>query len=402
MPLSGAKSDILIAGAGVGGLTAALALAARGFSVRIFERAPELVEVGAGLQLSPNATRLLDSLGLGVELRKVAVRPEAIVLRRASTAGEIARVPLGAGGTRRWGADYLVIHRADLQSVLLAAVESNPAIRLDLGLSVEAARQHAGGVTVVLGNGTGTSEVEGRLLIGADGVWSRLRGGIGGPAGRQTGHTAWRTVIDAPGAGVLDREVVTAFLDPRFHLVAYPLRAGRDLNLVAITRDRPGAAHAQDGQWAMKGDAAALREAMGGTGELLRGLVAAADAWTAWPLMEVPAETPWHKGRMVLIGDAAHAMTPHAAQGAGMAIEDAFVLAAHLARAGDELEPALAHFESVRRPRVARARRRGRFNRFVWHAWGPIALGRDLVLAARPPASIAADFDWLYGWKPED
>lgn len=402
MPLSGAASDILIAGAGVGGLTAALAFAARGYGVRIFERAPELVEVGAGLQLSPNATRLLDSLGLGAALRRLAVRPEAIVLRRASTSREIARVPLGAGGTRRWGADYLVIHRADLQSVLLDAVNAHPAIRLDLGSSVEEVRQHADGVSVVLHDGTATSEADGRLLIGADGVWSRLRGLLGGQPCRQAGHTAWRTVIARDAAGALDRDVVTAFLDPRFHLVAYPVRGGRDLNLVAITRNRAGADRAEHGQWAAKADPAALHAAMGGTGALLHGLVATARAWTVWPLMEVPEQGAWHKGRVVLIGDAAHAMTPHAAQGAGMAIEDAFVLAARVAAAGDDLEPALARFEAERRPRVARARRRGRFNRFVWHAWGPIALGRDLVLSVRSPEKVAADFDWLYGWKLED
>jgi len=400
--LSGGPSDILIAGAGIAGLTAALAFAQRGFSVRLFERAPELAEVGAGLQLSPNATRLLDSLGLAAALRQAAVRPEAIVLRRASTSREIARVPLGAAGTRRWGADYLVIHRADLQSVLLEAVKTHPAIRLDLGLAIEKVRQHAGGVTVSVGDGTCTSETEGRLLIGADGVWSRLRGQIGGPSCQSSGHTAWRTVIarDAPGTAALDRDMVTAFLDPRFHVVAYPLRGGRDLNLVAITRDRPGGVRAPD-EWAVDGDPTALRSAMAGTGNLLRGLVDAADDWTAWPLMQVAGEASWHTGRVVLIGDAAHAMTPHAAQGAGMAIEDAVVLAALVAAAGDGLEPDLARFEAERRPRVERVRRRGRFNRFVWHAWGPVALGRDLVLGMRSPDKVAADFDWLYGWKPE-
>ena len=397
--MSGGSSDILIAGAGIAGLTAALAFAQRGFSVRIFERAPELVDIGAGLQLSPNATRLLDSLGLAAALRQAAVRPEAIVLRRASTAREIARVPLGAAGTKRWGADYLVIHRADLQAVLLDTVKAHPAIRLDLGLALEDLRQHPRGVTVA--SSDGTSQAEGRLLIGADGVWSRLRGQLGGQPARPAGHTAWRAVIARDSAGALDAGVVTAFMDPRFHLVAYPLRGGQDINLVAITPDRAGSVRAPDGQWAVPGDPAALRSAMAGTGDLLRGLIDAADTWTAWPLMEVAGAASWYQGRVVLVGDAAHAMTPHAAQGAAMAIEDAFVLAAHVAKAGDDWEPALGRFEAERRPRVERVRRRGRFNRFVWHAWGPVALGRDVVLSMRPPDKVAADFDWLYGWKPE-
>lgn len=397
--MSGGSSDILIAGAGIAGLTAALAFAQRGFSVRIFERAPELVDIGAGLQLSPNATRLLDSLGLAAALRQAAVRPEAIVLRRASTSREIARVPLGTEGTRRWGADYLVIHRADLQSILLDAVKAHPAIRLHLGLAIEHVRQHAGGVTISLSDGT--SQAEGSLLIGADGVWSRLRDQLGGQPARPAGHTAWRAVIARNSAGALDGDVVTALMDPRFHLVAYPLRGGRDINLVAITRDRAGSPPAPHGQWAADSDPAILRSATAGTGDLLRGLIDATDAWTAWQLMEVASDMPWHQEGVVLIGDAAHAMTPHAAQGAAMAIEDAFVLAAHVAQAGDEWEPALARFEAERRPRVERVRRRGRFNRLVWHAWGPIALGRDLVLSMRPPDKVAADFDWLYGWKPE-
>ena len=194
LPLSGGSSDILIAGAGIAGLTAAFGLRfSVGFPSASSNAPPELVDIGAGLQLSPNATRLLDSLGLAAALRQAAVRPEAIVLRRASTSREIARVPLGTEGTRRWGADYLVIHRADLQSILLDAVKAHPAIRLHLGLAIEHVRQHAGGVTISLSDGT--SQAEGSLLIGADGVWSRLRDQLGGQPARPAGHTAWRAVI---------------------------------------------------------------------------------------------------------------------------------------------------------------------------------------------------------------
>lgn len=401
--MSGAASDILIAGAGVAGLTAALAFAGRGFSVCIFERAPELVEVGAGLQLSPNATRLLDRLGLGDALREVAVRPEAIVLRRAGSGREIARVPLGEGARQRWGADYLVIHRADLQAVLRDAVIAHPSIRLELGHAVEAVHDAPGGVAIDLQSGAGGGTAEGLLLVGADGVWSRLRSGMGGAPSRPAGLTAWRTVIphDAPGAADLEANVVTAFLDAGFHLVAYPVRGGRELNLVAIAPDPAGQVAPPDGQWATAADPARLREVLSDAGPLLRSVARAATRWTAWPLIEVAGDASWRKGRLVLIGDAAHAMTPHAAQGAGMAIEDAWMLAARVADAGGDLASALARFEAERRPRVERARRRGRFNRFVWHASGPIALGRDLVLGLRPPASVAADFDWLYGWTPD-
>lgn len=402
--MPGAASDILVAGAGIAGLTAALAFAGRGFSVSVYERAPQLVEVGAGLQLSPNATRLLDRLGLGKALRAVAVRPEAIVLRRASSGRRIARVPLDGAALQRWGSDYLVVHRADLQAVLRDAVTAHPSIRLHLGHAVEAVHETPGGVTLELRSTEGAGAANGQLLVGADGVWSRLRAGMGGDSCLPAGHTAWRTVVsrDAPGAAGLDADVVTAFLDARFHLVAYPVRGGRELNLVAITPDRAGTAIPADGQWATAVDLARLHEALSGAGPLLRSLTGAATEWTAWPLVEVSGDASWRKGRLVLIGDAAHAMTPHAAQGAGMAIEDAWMLAARVAGAAGDLASALARFEAERRPRVERARRRGRFNRFVWHAWGPVALGRDVVLGLRPEVAVAADFDWLYGWRPEE
>ncbi|WP_246734512.1 FAD-dependent monooxygenase [Chelativorans sp. ZYF759] len=401
--MSGASSsDILIAGAGIAGLTAALAFAERGFCVRVFERAPLLVEVGAGLQLSPNATRLLDRLGLGEALRERAVRPQAVVLRRAETGRQVARVPLGEAALKRWGADYLVMHRADLQSVLGAAAHAHPAIRLYFGHDLCGARERPGAVMADMEVDGRAVSAEGRLLVGADGVWSRLRAGMDGAPCRAVGHTAWRTIIpgDALAAGALEPGVVTAFLAKRFHLVAYPLRGGREWNLVAITPDR--AVGAVEGEWASAADPTRLRETLADAGPLLRGLADAAREWTAWPLVEVVGDTPWHVGRQVLIGDAAHAMTPHAAQGAGMAIEDACVLAAQMAAGGEDVERALARYETRRRPRVERVRRRGRFNRFVWHAWGPIALGRDLALAARPQGALAADFDWLYGWRPEE
>lgn len=399
--MSGGPSDILIAGAGVGGLTAALAFAARGFSVRIFERAPELVEVGAGLQLSPNATRLLDSLGLGAALREVAVRPEAISLRDARSLRELSHVPLGSAAEARWGAPYLVAHRADLQKVLLDAARAHPAIRIELGGSVEEFTADDAGVTASIIRDNDSEEARGRLLIGADGVWSRLRHLISpGEACRFSGRVAWRTVIEpeSPAAAVFEgmarTDRVTAFLHRDFHLVAYPLPGGR-LNLVAVTRGRE-----ERRGWSMPAGTTSLVGAMAGASDKLAGLAQAAAPWTLWPLFEVNARARWRGDRIVLIGDAAHGMTPFAAQGAAMAIEDAAILADRVA-GGADIAPALAAYEAERRPRIHRVRRRGRFNRFVWHAWGPIAVGRDVVLGLRPPERLAADLDWLYGWKPE-
>lgn len=400
--MSGGPSDILIAGAGVAGLTAALAFAEHGLSVRVFERAPALEEVGAGLQLSPNATRLLDRLGLGAALHRIAVRPEAISLHDAGSLRQLSHVPLGAAAEARWGAPYLVAHRSDLQKVLADAARAHRGIQLELGASAEDFVSDPSGMTASIIRDNGTEEARGGLLVGADGVWSRLRHLISpGEACRFSGRVAWRTVIepDSPAATafneIAETDRVTAFLHRDFHLVAYPLPGGR-LNLVAVTRGRT-----EKRGWSMPAGTATLVGAMAGA-EKLSAIAEAAAPWTLWPLFEVKARARWLGERVVLIGDAAHGMTPFAAQGAAMAIEDAAVLARHVAAAGAGIAPALAAYEAERRPRVDRTRKRGRFNRLVWHAWGPIALGRDMVLGLRPPERLAADLDWLYGWKPED
>ncbi|MGB3388659.1 MAG: FAD-dependent monooxygenase, partial [Pseudaminobacter sp.] len=187
---------ILIAGAGVAGLTAALAFAERGFDVEIFERSARLEEVGAGLQLSPNATRILDRLGVLPALLPMAVQPEAVILRDAGTLSALARVPLGRIAQARWGARYLVAHRADLQGALLAAVTNHPAIRLTTGATVTNKRHDGQGVTAAMETADGTFEANGILLVGADGVWSAMRA-LAGTQGhsRFTGELAWRTVV---------------------------------------------------------------------------------------------------------------------------------------------------------------------------------------------------------------
>lgn len=400
-PGGGAPSrQVVVAGAGIAGLTAALAFAARGFSVQLYERAPALEEVGAGLQLSPNATRILRRLGVLDALVPAAVEPEAILLKRASSLATLARVPLGPAAERRWGAPYLVAHRADLQSALLARVARDPDIRLVLGAAVRDVACHARGVTVSLDHGGAVKEVGCRLLVAADGVWSELARRIRPPAAcRFTGYTAWRAMLPAGGAadralaGIRPADAVAAFLHRDFHLVAYPVRAGAATNLVAVTRGAQ-----LSSQWANRMETAPLLAALAGAAEPLRRAVAAAGPWTAWPLFESDWRQPWTEpGGLALIGDAAHAMTPFAAQGAAMAIEDAALLAALVAESPDAVAPALARFEALRRPRLRRVVGRGAFNRFTWHAAGPIALGRDLVLRAMPAARLAADLDWLYG-----
>ncbi len=397
-------APIAIAGAGIAGLTAALALAQRGFKVRLLERADRLEEVGAGLQLSPNATRLLDRLGVLSILRPIAVRAEAVEIRSARTLGVLASVPLGEKAVRRWGAPYLTVHRADLQSALLAAVKRQPAIELATGAAVRDAAFHDHGVTLSIDREGRIEELGCSLAVGADGVWSTLRA-LGGQErqSRYSGYIAWRAMLhpatmteDTDGT-VPPNDRVTAWLHPGFHLVAYPVRAGDAINLVAVTR-----APEMTRRWSNTGDLSRLTGVMGGASPALLRLVQTADRWTTWPIHEVPPGETWtSEAGIALIGDAAHAMSPYAAQGAAMAIEDAVALAAALGGEHGNLAAALSLYEQARRKRVMRVAARGAFNRFTWHARGPVAFARDRVLALRKPEALAADFDWLYGHDAE-
>ncbi|MDQ0320150.1 salicylate hydroxylase [Pararhizobium capsulatum DSM 1112] len=373
---------IMIAGAGIAGLTAALSLARKGFTVAIFDQAQALSEIGAGLQLSPNATRILDKLGLLPALETVWRLPESVSLADGRSLRTIATVPCGRFARERWGAPYAVLHRGDLQRVLLDAVKAEPLCTLRMGETVDAGRPPEGY----------------RLLLGADGVWSKTRkrletAGIS----KFSGNIAWRmTLREADLPGSLDARRVTAFLGSGAHLVAYPLTASR-FNLVAISK---GAAENEN--WATNvTDRDELAHALSGWHPDLRGLVLNAPEITRWPLHEVTEGSWHHSGHTILIGDAAHAMMPFAAQGAAMAIEDAFELAHFLSEISDQ-QAALAAFSQHRRPRIARVRSRGAFNRFAYHAAGPFRLGRDIMLSLRRPENLAADFDWLYGYQPQD
>ena len=344
--MSQARSgQIVVAGAGVAGLTAGLAFAARGYSVRIFERAPRIEEVGAGLQLSPNATRIFDRLGVLPLLLPVANKPEAVVLRDAKSLAELARVPLGDAAEQRWKAPYLTAHRADLQSALLARVQGEAGIDLVMSADVRNVAIHAGSVTISNEKDGATEQVAGVLAIGADGVWSSMR-----PlAGLQSksifaGQTAWRSTIKAgSSAGQLFSDIgatgfVTAFMHPGFHLIVYPVRNGAAYNLVAFT---PGSPMAQT--WSGKADVSVLKAAMSRTDPALARLAEHCAPWTVWPIHTVDPTARWTAaGGIALIGDAAHAMTPFAAQGAAMAIEDAETLASHVAANPFDIAAALA------------------------------------------------------------
>lgn len=380
---------VAIVGAGIAGLTAALSFARKGIRSEIFERAAVLSEAGAGLQLSPNATRILTTLGLLPQLENVWSEPQAVTLVSGVSLKTIASVPSGNFARNRWRAPYGVLHRADLQKTLLDAVSANPLCRLHLGAEIDSTDQHD--IAGMIGS-------QPRLVVGADGVWSKIRKRIEG-AGKAgfSGNVAWRfTLSETEAPAFFDATKVSAFLGGGSHLVVYPLQRARSFNVVAIASGAdPG--KSWDSTLPRQISHQRLIEAFSGWHPQIIDLLRQAVEPTVWPLYQVN-DGAWHQGEdIILIGDAAHAMMPFAAQGAAMAIEDAFELASFVT-AGKPLSA----FADHRKTRIARVRSRGAFNRFAYHARGPVRLGRDLVLSLRRPESLAADFDWLYGYEPKD
>ncbi|OJU02886.1 MAG: salicylate hydroxylase [Rhizobium sp. 63-7] len=376
--------NVAIVGAGIAGLTAALSFARKGISSTVIEQAPELTEVGAGLQVSPNASRILAELGVLASLEAIWMEPDIIELRSGTSLRRLAAVPSGRSARQRWGAPYGVLHRSSLQQALLSAAQDQPLCRLVLGKRLHVADRRA------IADIAGT---EPDLVVGADGVRSVIRSLVpGAPQARFSGNVAWRiTVPDAQAPDFIDRKNVTAFLGPSSHLVCYPLREAGCINLVAIVSKADPEAD---------GRGRTLKHAFSRWHPAIQRLLSDVSAPTFWPLYEAGPGN-WQDGaKTVLIGDAAHAMMPFAAQGAAMAIEDAFELAGRAARI--PLGAALADFETRRRQRAEQVRRRGAFNKFAYHARGPVRFARDLVLGLRPPQALAADLDWLYGYRAED
>ena len=393
---------IFVAGAGIGGLTASLALAARGFRVVVLEKAERLEEAGAGLQLSPNASRVLIDLGLQPRLAPHAITPEAISLISARSGGEIVRLPLGDAATFQAGAPYWVVHRADLQAALQAEISDNPDIELRLGCQFEDVGTHAKGLTVVQRSGMTRQQELALALVGADGIWSTVRHHLFPQVQPQfSGMIAWRGMLET---AQLPREYtsrrVQLWMGPNAHLVAYPIAGARQINMVAVvpgTWNRPG--------WSAPADGNELKNIFGSPTwpGPARMMIGAVDGWKKFALFTLPEGNEWTKGAIALLGDAAHAMLPFAAQGAGMAIEDAAVLAKCLSEAagdnGAGIPAALQRYAQARRARVARVQRTARRNGMIYHLAGPMALARDLAIKAMGAKQILARQDWIYQWR---
>ncbi len=387
---------IIVAGAGIGGLTAALALIRAGFRVVVIEQAERLEETGAGIQLSPNATAVLIALGAGDHLKRRAVAPEAIRVMRAATAREIVRIPLGREIELRCGAPYWVIHRADLQAGLIETLEGTSDFVLRLGTRVEEYAVHANGITVQGRGAFASSDEHGIALVGADGLWSTVRARLGDRAPPQfRNRTAWRALVPADRVPPHAREATTAlWLGPDAHLVHYPVKGGAMVNLVAIVADERRVKG-----WSAAGRRTDLLARFSRWHKDARALIAAAQSWQRWSLYDRPLPHPWGNGPVTLLGDAAHPMLPFLAQGGAMAIEDAAVLAACLARHSEDPPVGLRLYEGLRRRRSARAQHHAHRNGRVYHLKGPAAVARDLALKVMGGRQLLRRYDWLYDWR---
>jgi len=387
------KKQVLIAGGGIGGLAAALGASRAGWDVRLYERAAAFSEVGAGVQLGPNVVRRLQAWGLQQPLQAVAAFPGRLQVRSAASGRELAVLPLGATAVERYGAAYATIHRADLHGLLLAALTKYTETRFHLDHAIDSFADDGDAVTVRTNRG---KEVEGDALIGADGLWSRMRTQLLGPVPpRVTGHLAYRALVpqhDLPEA--LRTQQVTAWLGPRLHAVQYPVRRGELQNIVVVVQ---GPAPQDLENWDHAANAAGLDHALQGTCAALQDVVRSVPAWRLWPLCDRPpvrnAQEMAH-GLVALLGDAAHPMRPYLAQGAGMAIEDAAELQRALSMHDLDVPLRLTRYALNRWQRNARVQARSTRNGRIFHATGPVRWGRDLSL--RLLGERLLDVPWLY------
>lgn len=384
---------ILVAGAGIAGLTLALALSRQGLPVRVLERRSEHTEAGAGIQLGPNAMHVLARLGVAERVEPYAGAPEAIEVMDGASGRRIARFPLGEGMARRLGAPYRVAHRADLHAALLSAVRARGDIAIELGFEVNSWSESGQSVTVSSAEG---SQAIGAALVGADGLWSAVCRMLhpGHPL-TYSGKLAARTLVPANVAGErFARQVTGVWLGRDGHVVHYPVRAGREVAVVVVLNEPE-----QREGWGSSIEATSVLARLIRFSRELVDFLGRASTWHAWSLYDPPALPSWSRGRACLIGDAAHPILPFLAQGGGMAIEDAETLALLLAAERDRPAMAFPRFETLRRARVERVRDASRENGRVFHLAGPMALARNLTLAMVPGSLLMRRYDWLYRWN---
>ncbi len=394
--LSDDNRRILIAGGGIGGLASALALAKTGVPVGVLEQANEFSEAGAGIQLGPNGVHVLRALGVADALAPHAVAPEGVHLFDARAGECLTTVPLGPMTEMRYGAPYWVVHRADLQKVLLAAVEANDNAAITRGFRV--AQCLAEGQRVRVSSESG-SEAEGGALIGADGLRSRVRAAIrAGGEPVYSGKNAWRLTVprdEAPAP--MHQKAIGLWLSPQAHMVHYPVRGGAEVNVVIIVDDP----RTPEG-WNVPAAADEFLQRLAGWPDSITAFLRTQSGWRRWALYDMTPPRQWSVGRITLLGDAAHPVLPFLASGGILAIEDAAVLARALSAAKGDPETAFADYARKRRPRAARVQASSRRMGRIYHLGGVMRWSRNQFLTMQSQQNLLGRNDWLYGYRAEE
>jgi 2-polyprenyl-6-methoxyphenol hydroxylase-like FAD-dependent oxidoreductase len=382
---------VIIAGGGIGGLATAAGLARKGLASIVLEQAAEFGEIGAGIQLGPNAFHAFDALGIGEEARAKAVFIDKLRLMDAVTGQEITHIPLDEPFRAKFGNPYAVVHRGDLHGVLLRACRASGLVELRTAHAVEGYDQDG---TNVRARVRGRDAVAGDVLIGADGLRSAVRAQLvadGEP--RVSGHTTFRSVI--PTAQMpedLRWNAATLWAGPKVHLVHYPLTDWKLFNLVVTCHNDPAKAVA--GEPVAKDE---VRKWFAHVAPSARQIIEHGDNWKRWVLCDRDPVARWVDGRATLLGDAAHPMLQYAAQGACMAMEDA-VCISHMLGTHDDIDRALAAYQAQRVVRTARLQVLSRLiGEFIYHPDGALAMMRNAVMSAMTPAEYYERLSWLYG-----
>ena len=390
-----AALPVLVSGGGIGGIAAALALVRRGFSVKVLEQAAELGEIGAGIQLGPNAFAAFDALGIGEIARARAVYTDDMVMHDAIDEYCVGRIPTGAAFRERFGNPYAVIHRADVHRSLLEGALSTRRIEVATSTAVQRVEQDEAGVTVFDAKG---GRHRGIALIGADGVKSAVRRQFVGDAARVSGHVVYRAVVEKAEFPLdLQWNAASIWVGPNCHLVHYPLRGGEQYNVVVTFHSR------EDEQWSVReGSRAEVQSYFEGICPRARQLIDLPKDWKRWATADRDPIAQWTFGRVTLLGDAAHPTLQYLAQGACMAMEDAVTLGEALRVHDNDFGRAFARYQRSRVARTARivlsAREMGR----IFHAQGVERLVRNDLWKGRTPERFYDAMEWLYGWKVEN
>ena len=386
------KLPVLVAGGGIGGLAAALALVRRGFSVKVLEQAPQLGEIGAGIQLGPNAFAAFDALGIGEKARARAVYTDEMVMHDALDETLIGRIPTGQAFRQRFGNPYAVIHRADVHLSLLEGAQESGRIDVQTSTQVVRAEQDADGVTVFDQHGVAH---RGTALVGADGVKSAIRQQYVGDEARVSGHVVYRAVVDKKDFPLdLQWNAASIWVGPNCHLVHYPLRGGEQYNVVVTFHSR------KPEEWSVtEGSREEVQSYFEGICPRAHQLIDLPKSWKRWATADRDPIGQWNFGRVTLLGDAAHPTLQYMAQGGCMALEDAVTLGEALRVNANDFGKAFDLYQRSRVARTARivlsAREMGR----IFHAQGVERLVRNDLWKGRTPERYYDAMEWLYSWK---